>query len=250
MYKYLLLVAFYCALTSCKSYSYVSDTHIENERLAESGSGEDSKILTMIAPYRQLLDQEMNEVIGTLDHEMTKKRPESTIGNWLSDMLQEELTQVHRLSIDFSIQNHGGVRISSVAPGDITVGKVYEIMPFDNKLAIITCQGSMIKTLLDHIAKDGGWPISKELRFNINNESADSIHIGGQPLDLNRDYSFALPDYIANGGSGSSFLRGLDRVDLDVYIRDVFLDHLRREGKEGKTQSSVLDQRLKVIDHE
>ncbi len=234
---------------SCKTSTYWTDINIENQRL-DIYQTEEEQIKDIIEPYKIAIDKEMNEVIGTLEMELSKQRPESTLGNWLSDMLQDELETTHNLDIDFSLQNHGGVRVNSVAAGAITVGKIYEIMPFDNSIVVMSADGELVKVLFDHIAADGGWPVSRNIEFQIQNDKATSIMINDEPLDLNKEYTFALSDYVANGGSGCSFLKELERENLGLYLRDVFLNHIRRETDEGKSQNSHLDQRIKLTDHE
>ncbi|MFT4566676.1 MAG: 2',3'-cyclic-nucleotide 2'-phosphodiesterase (5'-nucleotidase family), partial [Saprospiraceae bacterium] len=233
---YLIAALLFLALSGCKSTYYVTDTDVDYKRISEAEITPDQEVADMLIPYRTQMDAEMNEVIGHLDTILRKESPESNIGNWLSDMLLEEATRNSNLTIDFAVQNSGGIRVPSLAAGPITIGEVFEVMPFDNKISIITADGNGVKEFMDHMAKGRGWPISKGVSYKIKDQTAHDIMINGAALDLNKTYTFALPDYIAGGGSGSAFLRKYDRQDLELLIRESFVEHIMRDTESGSTQ--------------
>lgn len=236
-------------LVSCKA-SFDHQAIVQFERVADEAPGEDQDVLAMIDPFKADMDSQMNKVIAQLDVELLKQRPQGTMGNWVVDMMHDELMEAYGMSLDFSVQNYGGLRVQSVAAGPLTIGQVYEVMPFDNKISILKVDGKMVQQFLDHIAADGGWPLSYTISYEIEDKSAAHIMIHGESLDLDRIYTIAVPDYVANGGSDCQFLRGSPREDMDVYIRDVYLGHIISETAKGLTQSAVLDQRVKVANHE
>ena len=247
--RFIILLLSLVTFSSCKTH-YWADTQVEFDRVADMASSDDADVLTIISPYKKDLDAQMNGIIAQLDVELTKALPECTMGNWVVDMMFDELRTGYHIDIDFALQNQGGLRIQSVSPGPMSLGKIYEIMPFDNKVTIMTTNGAKVQQLIDHIAKSGGWPISYSLHYTIDGERATDIKINGASLDLTKTYKFALPDYIANGGSDSQFLIGQERIDMDVFIRDLYIEHLTKETSLGISQSAVLDQRVKVVSYE
>ncbi len=208
----------------------------------------DQHIETVIMPYKKELDKEMNQVIGEVATRMEKKKPESTLGNWIADVIHETATRKSGQEIDFAIQNYGGIRIGSLSPGPITRGKVYELMPFDNMISILELPGSIVDSLVHRFASSGGWPVSRGLRFRISDRKPIDISIGGNPLDSDRTYHIAMPDYIANGGDRMSFLRGHPRNDLDYLIRDALIDFIQAEQEAGGSVQGVLDGRITIED--
>lgn len=246
----LLVFLFLISIWGCKSTYYVTDTDVEYERISEATVTPDQEVADMITPFREQMEEEMNVVIGQLDTMLIKESPESNIGNWLSDMLLEEATLNSQMSIDFAVQNSGGIRVTSLAAGPITIGEVYEVMPFDNKISIVTADGNGVKEFMDHMAKGRGWPISQGTSYTIKDKQAHDIVINGAPLDLNKTYKFALPDYIAGGGSGSAFLKKYERIDLEVLIRESFVAHIKRDTQLGKTQYASKEGRVKYMNHE
>ncbi len=202
----------------------------------------DSSINALILPYKMQLDSLMDVVIGNSDKAITKGKPESTLGNWMTDIMFEQATKRSSKSVDFAIQNYGGIRVPSLAAGPITVREIYEIMPFDNELVIIEAKGLVINRLFERIAKSGGWPISDQVRLMIKDDKIESLYINGQTVDPTKDYRFALPDYIANGGDGSDYLINQNRENLGVRIRDLLIEHL--ENEPDKVQSAELTDRI------
>ena len=231
-------------LVSCSSHYYLSTANLTYYDLAKVRSEGTPALDSMIRPYRNRLQTEMTREIGFLEVDMVKERPESNMGNWLADMLLVEAQKRVEEKIDFAVQNHGGMRLNFLAAGPIVTGEVYEIMPFDNLVTIIEADGHLTKLFLDHIAEDGGWPISRGLVFQINDSKADSIYINNSKLHMDSIYRFVVPDYIASGGSGSFMLAEGKRQDLGILVRDAFLNHIAEDTERGSTQNAVKEGRI------
>jgi len=231
-------------LPSCKSYYTVNKTDGQfykiNKKLDASKS---KKIESIIAPYKAQLDSKMNEVIGYAEY-MNKQRPESTLGNWVADVIAEKATEISGKKIDFAVQNYGGLRIPEITKGPVTIGKIYELMPFQNFVAIITTKGTIIKQFFDRMAQYGGWPISKNVKYKIINDKAVDITINGKPFDLNAEYTIALPDYIANGGDKCFFFKDQKQYITEKLIRDVLIEAVKEANAKGKPISSKIEGRV------
>ena len=224
-------------LGSCTVHHFASYERIYNE---VADIPPDAEVVAFIAPFKEVLDAEMNEIIGHLPDKITMGRPESTLGNWFADIQQIQTQKILQRPIAFSTTNSGGMRIPEIAAGPIRKGTIYELMPFDNQLVAMQMEGTLVQVLLDHIASGGGWPISSSVRFEIDGEEkATHITINGQPLDLNATYTVGLSDYIANGGSGCDFLVGRPYEAPGVLIREAVIDFLKSGdevaiGKDGR----------------
>ncbi len=198
-------------------------------RVDEKLKKEDSTTLAMIGPYKIKLDEQMNAVIGQNAEEMIKAKPGSTLTNWMADAMAESYERQAREKLDFTIANYGGIRINAVAAGDLTLGKMYEIMPFENQLVVMDLNGEQIKQLLDRIAAYGGWPVSEGLQFEIRDSTAINILIQGAPWKPEGSYRIGLPDYVANGGDDFDFLKPLPRVNSGLLIRDLLISDVKRK---------------------
>ncbi len=132
-------------LPSCKSYYTINKTDTQFYKIDKRLDSIESKRLdSIIAPYKAKLDSKMNEVIGYVDY-MNKQKPESTLGNWVADIIADKAAEITGKKIDFAVQNYGGLRISEIPKGPITVGKIYELMPFENFVTIISAKGAACK---------------------------------------------------------------------------------------------------------
>ena len=197
----------------------------------------------LLEPYQQQYAKTMNDVIGKAAITMTKDKPESTLGNWMCDVLLEKAQAVSGVITDVAYQNYGGIRIPELAKGDISRGKIYELMPFDNMLVIVEMPGEQMLTFINGIAESGGKPVSHTLRMQIVDGRAERVSIGGEPFDPSRTYHVAMPDYVANGGDRSDYLVGLKRYDTGLFIRDLLLEGV--EQSESPIQAK-LDGRVAI----
>lgn len=234
MKKYWLAFGGFFALTffSCTKVLHQTDTTVQvyqmEENVAKQSSN--SSVIALITPYKTALDAEMNTEVGRCTKRLEKTQPESTLGNWMADALLSEAQIVFDVPIDFAVQNYGGVRVPYLPEGSITKGNIFELMPFENRMVVLKVEGSTVQTLFDHIATLGGWPISQNVSFEIRDSTnAKNIMIRQKPLDTNQNYTFVLPDYIANGGDNCSFLSNyVERKDSEKLIRDSFFDYLKK----------------------
>lgn len=221
-------------LLACKPTGYRA-TQTENRSraidptVATEASPTAEQVAQTIAPYRSQLGTKMEEEIATLVTDLEKGRPESRLGNWVADILLEAAENAFPdRQIDFAVQNYGGIRIGSLAAGPVTVGDIYELMPFDNELVLQELNGFVLQEFLDHLAADGGWPISRGIRFRIEEKRAVDVLIDGEALALNRNYTVALPDYVANGGSDASMLSDRRQISSGKLIRDLLIEGARK----------------------
>lgn len=96
--------------------------------------------------------------------------------------------------------------------GDITLGEIYSIFPFDNTLCLIKLKGSDVRELLNIVASRNGEAVSKDVHMTIADEKAIEPTINGRPIDNDRIYSIATIDYVANGGDHMTpFLNAIER---------------------------------------
>lgn len=243
LYHWLGVIAIVIFLQNCQ---VLHPTQVEtfNYSIEENRMERDSVIVGIIAPYELQIKEEMEEILGVIPMELTLEKPESTLGNWMVDLLYEESKKHYQGAIDFAILNYGGVRINSLPKGEIKRRKIFELMPFDNQCVIVEVEGDKVQELLNVIAADGGWPISKQLRFKIKSNKAQDILINKKPLALEKKYMIAMPDFIAKGGGHCSFLENRMRISTDQMIRDLIIDCIIERNKHKNEIKTTKDGRL------
>ncbi len=224
-------------LVSCKGYYHIADTKISSGRIQQSP---DSVVAKLVAPYKSTLDAQMNEVLAQCPQGLTKAKPESTLTNWVADALYNQGTKKFAEPIAFAFQNYGGIRINNLGQGPVTLGTLFEIMPFDNAFILVKLSGLELKKLLDYIAAGGGLPVSSSLTMVISEQKVISASIHGEAVKDQAHYYVGMTDYLANGGDNLNFLTPLPRIDQNILVRDLLID----EAKEKKLIVSQLDQRI------
>lgn len=242
-YYHIAFLALFFLATSCKTVKLARvDTGYVS--ITSDLKAEDPIILEYLKPYRDSLNKEMNVIIGENANELSKGRPESTLGNLVADIILLGAENHSGEKIDFAIQNLGGIRIPTLAAGSITKGKIFELMPFDNIIVILKIKGNDVKTLIDLMAKAGGWPVSKGLQVKMNDSQAISVLIQGEPLNMERTYLIAMPDFIANGGDDMDFLKSLPQIQTGVLIRDEIIKYFSDQLKKNEEISVKIEGRM------
>lgn len=239
----MMIVAF--VLASCHPTWQATQTSGSQYDIVDTAR--DADIADIISPYRDSMSQQMDEVIAVAATDLVKQQPESPLGNLVAEIIFESATESLGKQPDFSIQNYGGLRIPKLAQGDITRGRVYELMPFENYIVVMHLEGSITLQLINHMAVKGGWPVHG-LRFEIANGQAQGIEIAGKPFQSRQSYSVALPDYLANGGDDCSFLKDQPRQETQILIREAILSYMSQVEQQGGTITSQTDGRVRHVD--
>ena len=101
----------------------------------------------------------------------------------------------------------GGLR-NILPEGDITVGDVFEILPFENSLGVLTMKGTDLRRLFEAIASLHGEGVSG-IRLEITkNGKLLNAFVGEKPLKDDQLYTVATIDYLADGnGRMDAFLQ-------------------------------------------
>jgi 2',3'-cyclic-nucleotide 2'-phosphodiesterase (5'-nucleotidase family) len=194
---------------------------------------DDPAVEAMVAPFRERMGDRIQEVVGEAAGPFTKSWPEGTLGVFAADALLWAARNRVPFAVDMALMNNGGLRVP-IAPGPITVGKMFELMPFENMVSLLVLSGRQVEDLAGVIARRGGEPISGfAFRIEMAGEErvARDIRVAGEPLDPERRYRLATNDYLANGGDEFAILtEALEREDLPLLVRDAFIEYLRAAG--------------------
>jgi 2',3'-cyclic-nucleotide 2'-phosphodiesterase (5'-nucleotidase family) len=205
----------------------------------------DTALTNLIQPYAQNVNKTMGTVIGFATSSLVKKLPESGLGNFMADCMQQMASKQYHQPIDIAFMNQGGIR-ASINKGNITVGNVYELMPFDNLLVVQEVKGAVLEQFFQLMAADGGWPISAGSSFVIQNKKAINIIINGKPLDPKKLYLTANTDYVANGGSNAAMLKNIPFQNRGYLLRDALIDQIKDLTKSGKPIDPKIENRVSI----
>lgn len=219
-------------------------THQYGQYQMDASLESDSALSAYLLPFRERLDQTMNDTIARVARKLTLDKPESTLGNLLADLVLDAANRLSDQPVDLAVLNYGGVRRSELAAGPLRVGMVFELMPFDNQIAIVELDAGGLTELLQRIAGQNGWPISRTVRMQIRDGQPEAVLVNRVPIVTGRTYRVAMPDYIAHGGDRMTFLRDFPLQYTNVLIRDAILQYCRDQQALGMPVDAVLDGRI------
>ena len=202
----------------------------------------DTAILQMLSPYRDSINKALNKVIGFATATLMKKQPESPLGNFLADAIKHQAELTFGRKVDAAFINPGGIR-SFIPKGEITIGKMYELMPFDNLIVLQEVSGQVLKRFLDHTAASGGWPVNG-ITMLLRNRKAENVLVGGKPIEDSATYIIANSDYVAGGGDDTEMLRGIPQVSKGYLMRDAFIDYIKQHTAQGKAITASIQNRV------
>ncbi|MFZ4261315.1 5'-nucleotidase C-terminal domain-containing protein [Sphingobacterium sp. HJSM2_6] len=238
---------FLLLFNSCKTNYYQSQDSQKQMIAIDSKLEEDPKINTLVIPYRQQLEAKMSEVIGLSKESMAQNRSlaESQLGNFFADALLV-IGKNMDASVDFSLATKDGMR-SSIKQGNITVGNIFEFMPFENAITILELKGTDVLLLAKFIAETNGQPIAGA-SIVIKNKQLVSFLINKETIDPNKSYKLVTYDFVANGGDHVQGLSNpISRITAPSLVRESLIDYIQTLTKSGRQVEAALDGRVKII---
>ncbi len=227
---------------SCNT-TYQSQTLEHKSYRITDAQAKDSSVLTFLQPYSNNVNKTMNDVMGVADVSLDKKQPECTLGNFMVDAFLTMAAEKYNTKVDVAFVNFGGIRLNQLPAGNVTTGKIFELMPFDNLLILQKLKGDILQQVLDLMAAKGGWPVAG-MTMQIKDKKAINVMIGGKPLDPNAMYTIANSDFIANGGDNADMLRNVPQITNGYLMRDALFDYIKKLKGNGKNISANIENRV------
>ena len=228
IYLWLLLLGLIIGCGRYQTSGYTSSVHS-----LSASEPLDSGLLAVINPYKENLEKAMNTVIGQSKKALdTKGVGETTLGNLVADLQKEFAEEKFGQAVDVSVMNNGGLR-NSLPSGDITLGNLYELSPFENYLYLLEMDGQSMTTLATYAAAKKNLGLSG-LTLVAEQDRLLSFEINGSPVDPTKTYTLAISDYLANGGDYMGFLTEQKRlITSDVLIRDLLIYKIKELHASG-----------------
>ncbi len=206
------------------------------------------EIEAMIDPFRTKLDSIMDEEIGYSVLDLTTQgRYESTLGTFVTKLLYDQSNALYERKVDVSLMNHHGGLRAPINKGPITVGDVFEVMPFENEMLLLEVPGETLAEIIKFVGDRSSsmiWPVS----FDVTNAGIMNLKVNGESIDPDRVYILSVSDYQANGGSGFEILKSLKRVDVKpIKLRDMILTEVRESTARGDSIRVEVANAINVI---
>jgi len=243
---FLALLFLLCACAK-KQYAVKSVNGYLVEMNARFDSLPDPGMRSLVQTYKTGLDAKMNEVVGEADMTLTKTGTQSLLANFTTDAMKEFAVGLWG-NIDFAVINNGGLR-TTLNQGTVTVGDLYEIYAFENRLVLVDMPGKAVKKLFDGFVQRKIEGFSKDVRLTIKNKALESLIINGKPLDEKATYRVATVDYLAGGNGGmTAFTQATHITDSNIILRDVLIEYVKKLTAENKKIHATPDDRIEIKD--
>lgn len=241
---------------------------------------EDTAAKAKLATYASELEAMKSEKVGKslvdLVYEDANKqrlvrKQETNLGNLITDgmtaAMKEKITnlvpaaELANVKGYVAIQNGGGIR-GPIAAGDITMGQVRTVLPYNNSIVALKVTGQELISALENGVSDapaekGGFPHVSGMKYvfdstkakQVIDQTAAKITKEGErilsvqiknadgtysAIDKNAYYMLATNSFTADGGDFYYSLKQAKAAGryYELYMPDyeVFIDHLKRVG--------------------
>jgi 2',3'-cyclic-nucleotide 2'-phosphodiesterase (5'-nucleotidase family) len=213
----------------------------------------DAKIDPKLAKYvdkkRRQMEKQMMVVVAHTDEELESFAPESPLSNFLTDILLNESSKYIKDptfdNLDISMLNFGGIR-TSMPGGNVTVGDIYRISPFDNYLTFIVLKGSELKKALGRFTDQFNAPYAGATIVYKQKKPVE-ITVQGNLIDDNRLYTLVTVDFISEGGDHLLENIQYERVEKTATtLRDFLITELKAMNARGEKVVGKKDGRAKM----
>jgi PGF-CTERM protein len=179
----------------------------------------------------EALSQVVGETRTELDARFASNyHDETALGNLITDAFR------WKEGSEIAITNAGGIRSNSVyGPGEVTVGDVYNMLPFGNTLVTVELTGDEVTQLLESqvvtMESETGQQYGAEPQLQVSgityeyvphedvpaDQRIQDVWVNGEPLDAEETYTVTVNSYMA--GWEGSVLENATRVSetQDLY---------------------------------
>ena len=210
--------------------------------IMDASVAEEDATVARIAEAAKPLEEIRNRVVAETATEIVGVREdcrarECAMGSLIADAMLE---RVKDQGIDIAIQNGGGIR-ASIDAGDVTMGEVLTVLPFQNTLSTFQVTGAVLKEALENGASQieegaGRFPQVAGMTMTIDagaevGSRVSEIVIGGAPLEMDKLYGVVSNNYVRNGGDGyKMFQSALNAYDYGPDLADVTAEYLAAQS--------------------
>lgn len=210
--------------------------------LLDASVAEDEAMVARVAELAAPLEELKSQVVATTAAPIEGGREvcramECEMGTLIADAM---LDRVKDQGIDIAIQNGGGIR-ASIDAGEVTMGEVLTVLPFQNSLATFTATGADIVAALENgvsqVADGAGrFPQVAGMSYAFDADAepgsrVSDVMVGGEPIDLEATYGVVTNNYVRNGGDGYAiFADAADAYDFGPGLEAVLAEYIAKQG--------------------
>jgi len=192
--------------------------------------GEDAAIKKLAESFRiPGIDKVIGQTAAFISKEPVKDGCiDSPVNNWFADVMSRAA------QADFTATNTGGSR-TSLEKGPVTMRDMINLMPFENKMTLVTVDGIFVKNLVRNGFKNGRALYNYNnltAKFKIKNNKVKDLEVfvGGKPVENHKTYTLLTNEYIAGGFSEGWMFKRVppeNKKTVDIGIRGLLAEDLK-----------------------
>ncbi len=211
--------------------------------LLDASVAEDEATVARIAELAQPLEEIRQEVVAEAAAPIEGDRSvcramECEMGNLVTDAM---LDRVKDQGIQIAFQNGGGLR-ASIDAGEVTMGEVLTVLPFQNTLSTFEVKGATLIAALENGVSQvedgaGRFPQVAGMKFTWDPAAEPGSRIvevmvadgdGYEPLDPEATYGVVSNNYVRGGGDGYKMFAtdSMNAYDYGPDLADVTAEYL------------------------
>ncbi|MDE5843757.1 MAG: bifunctional metallophosphatase/5'-nucleotidase [Muribaculaceae bacterium] len=194
-------------------------------------------LAAILVPYRAGVDSLMQ--IKVAESAGNFENSEPALINFVSDFAFEMGRKLNNgKPVDLAFMNKGSLR-RSLPKGDVTLGMIMMMQPFNNYFEVIDVKGKDLLDAFDVMAMRGGDGVSANVEAVMKDRKCTSVKIDGKKIDPNKTYRLITIDYLANGGDYMESLISAPKIarSKQVVYKDL-LEYLKTDMKGQKINPS------------
>jgi 5'-nucleotidase / UDP-sugar diphosphatase len=204
----------------------------------EENPGIVARVAELAGPIEELKARVVAETTAPIEGDRTVCRAvECPMGNLVADAM---LARVRDQGIQIAIQNGGGLR-ASIDAGEVTMGEVLSVLPFQNTLSTFQVTGEAVLAALENgvsqVADGAGrFPQVAGLTFTFDLSKEPGARVSDVmvmedgamvPLDPAKVYGVVSNNFMRKGGDGySMFVNATNAYDFGPDLADVTAEYL------------------------
>jgi len=217
---------------------------------------DDPQTAAVVRSYDDRLDKELDAVVGAtsvpLDAESIRMRAgETNLGNLVADIIRADA------GAELAIVNAGAIRGDRIYPaGPLTRRTLIDLHPFGNVICKVAVTGRLVLAALENgvsrlPSTSGGFPQISGMTMTVDprgppGSRVRDARVGAQPLDPERTYTLAIPDYLLKGGDDYSMFAG-QRVLVSPEAGNLIQAAIEKHVASRRATSPAIDGRIVML---
>ncbi|MCP3970550.1 MAG: multifunctional 2',3'-cyclic-nucleotide 2'-phosphodiesterase/5'-nucleotidase/3'-nucleotidase [Rhodobacteraceae bacterium] len=202
--------------------------------------GTKARVAELAVPLEEIRTRVVAQSGGLIDGDRAVCRVEEcAMGNLVADAM---LDRVAAQGIQIAFANSGGIR-SSIDEGEVTMGEVMTVLPFQNTLSTfqITGQGvidalengvSQVEEVKGRFPQVAGMTFKWDPSVAPNEGRIVEVMVGGEAIDPAKVYGVVTNNYVRNGGDGYKMFanEAMNVYDFGPDLADVLAEYMAAQG--------------------